>query len=207
MMEKKYGQAKRIWVMNRGMASEDNLDFLRRRQARYIVGTPKQHLRRFEAQLLEAGNWTEVRPGVEVKLASHPDGPGGEQYVLCRSTDRRNKEAAMLGQQRQRPMAQLEKTHATLCKRPAKDPGLVERRIGRWLGRYPGAGRLLDVRVQLGPGCRACGLGIGEKADRQGWAQLAHGAYLLPTNCTGEDPARLRRRYIHLTQAEECFRI
>jgi hypothetical protein len=189
------------------MVSEDNLDFLRQRQARYIVGTPKQQLRRFEAQLLENGNWTEVQPGVEVKLATHPDGLGGEQYVLCRSTDRRNKEAAMLEQQRQRLMAQLEKTHATLCKRPAKDPGAVERRIGRWLGRYPGAERLLDVRVQLDAEGRACGLGIEEKADRQGWAQLAHGAYLLRTNCPEEDPARLWRWYIHLTQAEECFRI
>ena len=207
MMEKKYGQAKRIWVMDRGMVSEDNLDFLRQRQARYIVGTPKQNLRRFEAQLLENANWTEVQPGVEVKLATHPDGRGGEQYVLCRSTDRRHKEAAMLEQQRQRLMAQLEKTHATLCRRPAKDPGAVERRIGRWLGRYPGAERLLDVRVQLDAGGRACGLSIEEKADRQGWAQLAHGAYLLRTNCTEEDPARLWRWYIHLTQAEECFRI
>jgi transposase len=207
LMEKKYGQAKRIWVMDRGMVSEDNLDFLRKREARYLIGTPKQQLRQFEAQLLDAANWTEVQPGVEVKLASHPDGQGSERYVLCRSSDRRKKEAAMLEQQRQRLWAQLKKTDAGLRKRPGRDPGVIERRIGRWLGRYPGAEKLVEVRVELDDAGRACGLKIEEKADRQTWAGLAHGAYLLRTNCTEEDPAQLWRWYIRLTQAEECFKI
>lgn len=72
MMEQKYGQARRIWVMDRGMVSEDNIDFLRERKARYIVGTPKQQLRQFESQLLDQSNWTEVQPGIEVKLAPIP---------------------------------------------------------------------------------------------------------------------------------------
>lgn len=207
MMEKKYGQAKRIWVMDRGMVSEDNLDFLRERQARYIVGTPKQQMRRFEAQLIEETDWAEVQPGVEVKLVAHPDGNGREQYVLCRSSERRQKEAAMLEQQRQRLLAQLQKTDAGLRKRPAKDVSHIERRIGRWLGRYPGAERLIEVTVQRDAEGRACGLGIVEKSHRQSWAELAHGAYLLRTNCTEQDPTQLWRWYIHLTQAEECFRI
>lgn len=207
MMEKKYGQAKRIWVMDRGMVSEDNLDFLRERQARYIVGTPKQHMRRFEAQLLDQNDWAEVQPGVEVKLVEHHDGDGREQYVLCRSSERRQKEAAMLEQQRQRLMTQLQKTDAGLRKRPAKDVGHIERRIGRWLGRYPGAERLIEVSVQRDGEGRACGLSIVEKSERQSWAELAHGAYLLRTNCTEQDPAQLWRWYIHLTQAEECFKI
>ena len=207
MMEKKYGQAKRIWVMDRGMVSEDNLDFLRERQARYIVGTPKQHMRRFEAQLLDQNDWAEVQPGVEVKLVEHHDGDGREQYVLCRSSERRQKEAAMLEQQRQRLMTQLHKTDAGLRKRPAKDVGHIERRIGRWLGRYPGAERLIEVSVQRDGEGRACGLSIVEKSERQSWAELAHGAYLLRTNCTEQDPAQLWRWYIHLTQAEECFKI
>ena len=207
MMEKKYGQAKRIWVMDRGMVSEDNLDFLRERQARYIVGTPKQHMRRFEAQLLDQNDWAEVQPGVEVKLVEHHDGDGREQYVLCRSSERRQKEAAMLEQQRQRLMTQLQKTDAGLRKRPAKDVGHIERRIGRWLGRYPGAERLIEVSVQRDGEGRACGLSIVEKSERQSWAELAHGAYLLRTNCTEQDPAQLWRWYIHLTPAEECFKI
>ena len=148
-----------------------------------------------------------MQPGVEVKLAAHPDGKGAEQYVLCRSSDRREKETAMLEQQRQRLLAQLRKTDATLRQRPAKDPGHIERRIGRWLGRYPGAEKLIKVRVELNPSGRACALSIEEKADRRDWAALAQGAYLLRTNCTEEDPAALWRWYIRLTQAEDCFRI
>ncbi|MFO1490266.1 MAG: IS1634 family transposase [Kiritimatiellia bacterium] len=87
MMEKKYGQAKRIWVMDRGMVSEDNLDFLRKREARYLVGAPKQQLRPFEAQLLDTANWTEVQPGVIVKLAAHPDGQG-TGVNMCRAAQR-----------------------------------------------------------------------------------------------------------------------
>lgn len=207
MMEAKYGQAQRIWVMDRGMVSEDNLDFLRQRQARYIVGTPKQQMRHFEAQLLDEADWSEVQPGVEVKLVAHPDGQGAEQYVLCRSSQRRQKEAAMLELQRQRLLAQLHKTDAMLRKRAAKDAGKIERRIGRWLGRYPGAEKLLEVSIERDAQGRASGLSIVEKAQRQQWAQLAHGAYLLRTNCSERDPAQLWRWYIHLTQAEECFRI
>lgn len=80
LMEKKYGKPKRIWVLDRGMVSEENIDFLRERGARYIVGTPKSQLKAFEAKLLEQEDWKEVQPGVEVKLVAHPDGSPEEQY-------------------------------------------------------------------------------------------------------------------------------
>jgi transposase len=101
-MEEKYGQAQRIWVMDRGMVSEENIEFLRERGAQYIVGTPKAALRAFEKELLEETNWTAVREEVEVKLLPHPDGKGIEQFVLCRSAARREKEKAMLARQEQR---------------------------------------------------------------------------------------------------------
>lgn len=236
LMEKKYGQPSRIWVMDRGMVSEENIEFLRERGARYLVGTPKKQLKAFEAQLLEEANWTQVQPGVEAKLVEHPDGEGREQYVLCRSVARRQKEAAMLERQRVRLLAKLEQTARGLRKRPAKDPGAIERRIGRWLGRYPGAERLMDVEVRRDDKGRACDLSIVERAERSEWSQLAHGAYLLRTNCfapprgahpplrcgqhrgcgagylaplgcTEKDPAQLWRWYIQLTQAEDAFRI
>ena len=206
-MEEKYGQAQRIWVMDRGMISEDNLDFLRQRQARYIVGTPKSQLRRFEEHLTEQENWAQVQDGVEVKLVTHPDGGSDEQYVLCRSSARREKEAAMIELARQRLRAQLDKTHAALQKRPARDPGRIERRIGRWLGRYPSAERLMEVSVQRNEQGQACGLKITERAERTAWAERAHGAYLLRTNCTEKDPAKLWQWYIQLSQAEDAFRI
>jgi len=207
MMEEKYGQAKRIWVMDRGMISEENIDFLRSRDARYIVGTPKAQLKRFEAQLLDEKDWTQVQEGVEAKVVSHPGGGTDEQYLLCRSDARKKKEAAMIELQRQRLRDKLDKTHASLQRRPDKNPGKVERSIGRWLGRYPAAERLLEVTVQKNADGHACGLQITQRAERVTWAEQAHGAYLLRTNCLEQDPAKLWKWYIQLTQAEDAFRI
>lgn len=207
MMEKKYGQAKRIWVMDRGMISQDNIDFLRAREALYIVGTLKSQLKQFEAQLLEKEHWAEVQDGVEVKLVAHPDGGTDEQYVLCRSSARREKEAAMIESARKRLRAQLDKTHASLQKRPAREAGRIERRIGRWLGRFPAAERLISVVVERNADGQATGLKITEHAERSAWAEHAHGAYLLRTNCPEKDPAKLWRCYMQLSQAEDAFRI
>jgi transposase len=207
LMEEKYGQAKRIWVLDRGMISEENIDFLRQRDARYLVGTPKRQLKKFQAQLLDQKDWAQVQAGVEVKRVAHPDGGPGEQYILCRSSARRQKEAAMIELARQRLRAQLDKTHASLQRRPVKDPGPIERRIGRWLGRFPAAERLLEVRVERDPHGRACGLKIIERAERTAWAEQAHGAYLLRTNCPEPDPVKLWHWYMQLTQAEDAFRI
>jgi len=207
LMEEKYGQAKRIWVLDRGMVSEENIDFLRARQARYLVGTPKSQLKCFEAQLLEDKDWAQVQEGVEVKLVPHPDGGSEEQYVLCRSSARRQKEAAMIELARQRLRAQLDKTHLSLQRRPTKDSGVIERRIGRWLGRFPSAERLIQVNVERDCEGRACGLKITERAERTAWTKHAHGAYLLRTNCPEKEPAKLWRWYMQLSQAEDAFRI
>jgi transposase len=206
-MERKYGQARRIWVMDRGMVSEENIQFLRERNARYLVGTPKSQLKQFEAQLLDQEHWTEVQEGVEVKLAPHPDGRGQEQYVLCRSRARRQKEAAMLELARQRLRAQLDRLHASLQRHPAREAGRIERRIGRWLGRFPAAERLIGVEVERDAEGRATGLKIREHAERREWAELAQGGYLLRTNCTENDPVALWRWYMQLSQAEDAFRI
>ncbi len=207
LMEQKYGQAQRIWVMDRGMISEENIEFLRERKACYIVGTPKSQLKAFEAQLLEKENWAQVQEGVEVKLVAHPDGGTDEQYVLCRSSARRQKEAAMIELARKRLRVQLDKTHAALQKRAARDAGRIERRIGRWLGRFAAAERLISVEVERNAQGHATGLKITEHAERSAWAELAHGAYLLRTNCTEKDPAKLWRWYMQLSQAEDAFRI
>lgn len=108
---------------------------------------------------------------------------------------------------RKRLRAQLDKTHSSLQKRSVRDAGVVERRIGRWLGRFPAAERLLEVKVERNPQGEACGLTITERAERTAWAEHAHGAYLLRTNATEKDPAKLWRWYIQLSQAEDAFRI
>lgn len=220
LMEDKYGKAGRVWVMDRGMVSEENLDFLRERGASYLVGTPKGQLRRFEKELLEERNWSQVRPGVEVKLVEHPDGRGDEHYIVARSKDRREKESAMLMQAKARLLAKLTEIDASLRKRPAK-PESIERRVGRWQGKYSRAERyyqveILTEEIEVRPGAgkrsakrerRAIGLEIMEKEVALTWAERSAGAYLLRTNRPEKDPAKLWDWYIHLTQAEECFRI
>jgi transposase len=205
VMEQKYGQAQRIWVMDRGMISEENIEFLRERQAQYIVGTPKAQLRQFEAALLEVKDWKQVREGVEVKLLPHPDAKGREQFVLCRSQARREKEKAMLARQEQRLWQKLLEIHQSLEKRPAP-ADQIERRVGRWLGRYPAADKLFAVEVQLNERQQACGLSVACLVDRNQWVCQAHGAYLLRTNCTEQDPARVWEWYLQLQQAEAAFR-
>lgn len=205
-MEEKYGKAQRVWVMDRGMVSEENIAFLRGRKAQYIVGTPKAQLKAFQAQLLEQKDWHQVRPDVEVKLLAHPDGTGEEQFVLCRSLARKEKEKAMLARQEDKLLQELLKIDGALVKRPEEDCARVERRIGRWLGRYPAADKLFEVSVKKDQAGQACGLIIACKLDRSQWARRAHGAYLLRTNCTEKDPAKLWHWYLQLQQAEAAFR-
>ena len=85
MVERKYGKARRIWVMDRGIVSEENLAAIRRRGGQYLVGTPRRQMKRFEAELLK-DDWTQVRADVEVKQIAIPQGE--ETYILCRAAGR-----------------------------------------------------------------------------------------------------------------------
>lgn len=205
VMEEKYGKAQRVWVMDRGMVSEENIEFLRERNAQYIVGTPKAQLRQFEKELLEETDWTAVRQGVEVKLLPHPDGKGTEQFVLCRSTARREKEKAMLARQEQRLWQKLLEIHQSLERKPAP-ADVIERRVGKWLGRSPSAEKLFEVEVLRNQTGQACGLSAACVVDRRQWAAQAQGAYLLRTNCAEQDAAKVWHWYLQLQQAESAFR-
>ena len=205
-MEEKYGQAERIWVLDRGMVSEANLAFLRERKASYLVGTPKAQLRQFEAALLEDKDWQQVREDVEVKLLAHPDGAGREQFVLCRSQARREKEKAMLARQEERLFGKLLELDTSLRHKTNADLAAVGRRLGRWLGRYPAADKLFEVEILTNDTGAACGLSIACRLERSQWTRQAQGAYLLRTNCLEKDPARLWQWYLQLTQAEAAFR-
>jgi hypothetical protein len=204
LMEDKYGQAQRVWVVDRGMVSEANLAWLRERGATYLAGTPKSQLKAHQAALLETSGWQEARPGLEVKQVSTPASP--EQFILCRSTDRAAKERAMLDRQWDRLKTGLNQIHASLRRAPEADLEKAGRRIGRWLGHYPAAAGVLAVTLQKDAAARACGLEISEQAGKLEWSRLAHGAYLLRTNHPGGDPAQLWRWYIQLTPAEAAFR-
>lgn len=126
-MERRYGRSDRIWVMDRGMISEDNMDFLGQEGRRYIVGTPRPMLKRFERQLLGEG-WETIREGLEVKRCPGP--VGAETFILCRSRDRREKEKAMHERFERRIEKGLE-TIARGCRRRRQDPLKIAGRVGR----------------------------------------------------------------------------
>jgi len=205
-MEQTYGQAQRVWVMDRGMVSEKNIAFLRQRNARYLVGTPKSQLRNFELPLLDKDGWHQVQEGLEAKLLAHPDGKGEEQFVLCRSTARAAKERAMLQRQSDLLCEELQKIDQALHRKPESDVEKVGRRIGRWLGKYASAAKVVDVQVDRNADGAAVGLTITSRLEKGQATDQHHGAYLLRTNCTETDPAQLWRWYIQLTQAESAFR-
>lgn len=206
MMEEKYGAAERVWVMDRGMTSEANITFLRQRKALYIVGTPKSELSHFETALLEEADWIQIQDGLEARLVEHPDGQGCEKYVLCRSTARAEKERAILARQSENLAAELAKIHAWLQRTPQSDREKVGRRIGRVLGKYPAAARILEARVQYDNDGRAYALLFSSDMSAGQKAHIRRGVYLLRTNCEETDPALIWRWYIQLIAAEAAFR-
>jgi transposase len=206
-MEAKYGQAKRIWVMDRGMVSEKNLEFLRGRDASYIVGTPKAMLRNFEQHLVTK-DWHEVQAGVEVKLVPGPDGT--EMYVLARSTDRREKEKAMHERFVGRLEAELKKLQAQTEKGRLRDSSVAHQRLGRLKERYWRASGAFDVKISSAPdtkGRTRLTVTWSRNTKWSDWSALSEGCYLLRTNLAETDPARLWKWYIQLTEAEWAFRI
>jgi transposase len=206
-MERKYGRANRVWVMDRGMVSEANLKFLRSRDGYYLVGTPKAMLRQFEKHLVDQ-DWQEVQEGVEVKLVSGPE--GNETFILARSVDRREKEKAMHERFIERLEESLRKMKASAESGRLKDEAVANRRLGRLFCQYWRAAGAFDVKIErISPPQGKQRLRVTWKRNRRwsDWAALSEGCYLLRTNLNETDPAVLWKRYIQLTEAEWAFRI
>jgi len=206
-MEKKYGQANRVWVMDRGMVSEANLKFLRERGGSYIVGTPKAMLRRFEQYLTEK-DWHEVQAGVEVKLV--PGSEGEETFILARSADRQKKERAMHDRFLARMEAGLAKLQAAAEAGRLRDEATAHQRLGRLKERYWRAASAFTVKIAPIPkpaGKARLSITWSRNLRWSDWTARSEGCYLLRTNLTGVDPATLWKRYIQLTEAEWAFRI
>jgi transposase len=201
-MESHYGQMNRIWALDRGMISEANIEWLQERGSRYIVGTPRSQLRRFERELAQ-GEWSEVRDGLEVKTCRHPE--GHETFILCRSEDRTAKERAMRERFEKRIQAGLEKIRVA-CDARRQQIGAIERRVGRLLGQNTRAAALFDVQVTAGDDGRAQ-LEWSKRNDRTDWAVLSEGCYLLRSNVDDWSGQELWQAYIQLTDAEWAFRI
>lgn len=201
-MEGRYGREGRIWVLDRGMVSEATLAWLRDRGSRYIVGTPKSRLKPFAAKLRQGG-WAAIRDGLEVQRCA--DGVGAETFILCRSAARAAKEQAMRERFVARIRAELFKIRAA-CRRRRCDPGQIERRVGRLLGRNTRAAGLFRVTVATQPDGGAI-IRWSRRTAAQAWARVSQGCYLLRSNVADWDAEELWRAYIHLTDAEAAFRI
>ena len=202
MVERKYGKARRIWVMDRGVVSEANLAAIRIRGGQYLVGTPRSQMKRFENELLQE-NWTQVREDVEIKQIPIPHGE--ETYILCRTAGRKEKEKAI----RERFSVRMENALRGLEKSIApgrlKDRYKMERRLGRIQERYPQVNDLYQVTLEnTAAGPRL----VWEiKAERKQWRDLREGAYLLRTNVQAESAEELWSKYMQLTEAEASFRV
>jgi transposase len=201
MVERKYGKARRIWVMDRGIVSEENLAAIRRRGGQYLVGTPRRQMKRFEAELLK-DDWTQVRADVEVKQIAIPQGE--ETYILCRTASRKEKEKAIRERFSTRLETALEALEKNIARGRLKDRYKMERRLGRIQARHPQVNDLFEVTLRDTPaGVR---LVWDMKADRKAWRDLREGAYMLRTNLQADSAEQMWSMYMQLTEAEASFR-
>jgi transposase len=193
-IEAHYGKAQRIWVMDRGIPTEEVLEEMRRADPPvfYLVGTPKGRLTKMEKALIELP-WRSVRDGVDVKLLEQEQ----ELYVLTKSRNRVHKERAM----RRRQLKWLWVRLAQLSTMKLKREELLMK-LGAARAKAPAAWRLIDVDVP------ASGATFSYALDRNKLRQVRRreGRYLLRTNLCGQEPAELWQFYIQLTEIEAAFR-
>jgi transposase len=203
-IESRYGSADRIWVMDRGMISSDNIDFLKQDQRKYIIGTPKSELRHFEQELL-SGTWDQLQEGLEVQYCRSPYG-SDEVFILCRSQGRKEKDKAIIERFIQNIEDGLIKLKTNCDKGRVKNLRVAERRIGRLLQRNSRASGLFDIQVES-LACGKLSVSWRRKKDRLHWMQLSEGCYLLRSNITDWSAQELWHAYVQLTEAESAFRI
>jgi transposase len=189
-----YGKAERIWVMDRGIPTEEVLAEMRASDPpiQYLVGTPKGRLRRFEQRLLDKP-WEAVRAGVRVKLLPEE----GELYVLAESQDRVSKERAM----RRRQLKGLWKRLHELRRMELKRDALLLK-LGAAKHQFAAGWRLVKVEVPA----EGAALSWTLCKDKLREVRLREGRYLLRSNLGSKDPAQLWELYIQLTQVEAAFK-
>src|SRR5881394_3002401 len=201
MVERKYGKARRIWVLDRGIVSEKNLQAIRKRGGQYLVGTPRSQMKPFEKELLK-DDWTQVRPDVEVRNVAIPQGE--ETYILCRTAGRKEKEKAIRNRFSSSMEKGLQGLQKTIVLGRLKDRNKMERRLGKIQARHPSVNDLYEISLRdTAEGVR---LSWQMKEDRKSWRQSREGAYLLRTNLKAETAEELWSKYMQLTEAEASFR-
>jgi transposase len=195
-IERQYGKARRVWVMDRGIPTEETLAEMRQADppVQYLVGVPKGRLSRLERDLVDKP-WREARPGVEVKLLPQD----GELYVFAQSLDRVAKERSMRRRQLKGLWARLKELHR-MSVNLTRDELLIK--LGQAKAQWPRGWRLIDI--DMDPRRPAFDYGLDRKKLKQ--ARGREGRYLLRSNLTESDPAALWSYYIQLVQVEEAFR-
>jgi transposase len=201
MVERKYGKARRIWIFDRGIVSEENLAAIRKRGGQYLTGTPRSQMKQFEAELVKE-DWTRVRPEVEVKKVPIPHGE--ETYILCRTSGRAEKEKAIRKRFSNSMETALKGLEKAIMTGRLKDRNKMERRLGKIQARHPQVNDLYDLALRdTAEGVR---LFWEIKEERKNWRESREGAYLLRTNLQAETAQELWSKYMQLTEAEASFR-
>jgi transposase len=193
-IERQYGKARRTWLMDRGIPTEEVLEQMRKSDppVQYLVGTPKGRLSALEQVLLEKP-WRQVRPDVRVKLLPQDR----EVYVFAESRDRIAKERGMRRRQLKWLWTRLMKLSAMKLTRDA-----LLMKLGAAQSKAPKAWRLVTIEIAVDG--VSFGFWLSRKKLRE--ARRREGRYLLRTNLTESDPAKLWEYYLQLVAVEEAFK-
>ena len=200
-VEAKYGKANRTWVFDRGVVSEENLEKLRNRHGTYVVGTPRSRLKDFEAELL-GQDWQQVRGQVQVKLRPGDD---GDMYVIARSVKRRAKENAMRRNRMRKLYESLQRLAASVEHGHIRSYDVLIKRLGRLQERYVQVFGFVEIsHSRENEQIKSFTFELKREALKKAYRQ--DGIYLLRTNLSEKNPARLWEQYIQLTEIEAAFR-
>jgi len=206
-MEERFGKVNRVWVMDRGMVSGENITWLNSTKRRYVVGTARAELKRWAKPLADKTDWRQIGEDVEVKICRGPD--GRETFLLCRSASRMEKEKAM----HERFSQRIEEGLQSLARRinKSKTPlerGELERQVGRLLERNSRAAARYSIAISEDDSVPAkLKLKWNTHSQWEDWASLTEGTYILRSNIHDWTDEELWKTYIQLSEAEAAFRI
>ena len=206
-MEERFGKVNRVWVMDRGMVSGENIAWLNATGHRYVIGTARAELRRWAKQIADKTDWRQIREDIEVKICRGPD--GSETFLLCRSASRMEKEKAM----HERFSRRIEEGLRSLARRIEKsqtalERGALERQIGRLLERNSRAAARYSISMAEDDSAPAkLRLKWSPRSEWDDWMRAAEGTYVLRSNIQDWTDGELWKTYIQLTEAEAAFRI
>jgi len=206
-LEARYGKADRVWVMDRGMVSEDTLTWMRETGRLYVVGCPKSELKKHRDLLMNPKGWKQLRNDVKVRYSVIPSGTG-ESFLLCWSQDRRHKERAMHELFSKRIEEALKRlNHRLEGSKKAISLKSIERQIGRTLQRNQRSARLFKITCES-TGRHPSGVHLRWQKDEQeqDWAESSEGCYVLRTTQKNWEEEDVWKTYIQLTQVENAFR-